>query len=186
MPFDPHSSCATQWNRYCYYSHFSDQKLRCRPLKAQGHTTGKWWNWDLNPICPVPRLLLKWMNKWLMGSWVLERKFYLQNLPCMSWVLTSKCLQCLDSAHRRDSVKAHSLPAAILWLCLPFMGSGIFESLILKISCNLLGALEDQPRQFRTAICLSASQEINQNPKAFSLFPQASTLETPSALLQLC
>lgn len=87
---------------------------------------------------------------------------------------------------RRDSVKAHSLPAAILWLCLPFMGSGIFESLILKISCNLLGALEDQPRQFRTAICLSASQEINQNPKAFPLFPQASTLETPSALLQLC
>lgn len=135
-------------------------------------------------IWPVPRL--KWMNRWLMGSWVLERKFYLQNLPCMSWVLTFKCLQCLESAHRRDLVKALSLPAAILWLCLPFMGSGIFESLILKISCNLLGALEDQPRQFRTAICLSASQEINQNPKAFSLFPQASTLETPSALLQLC
>ena len=135
-------------------------------------------------ICPVPRL--KWMNKWLMGSWVPERKFYLQNLPCMSRVLSSKCLQCLESAHRRHSVKALSLLAAILWLCLPFMGSGIFESLILKISCNLLGALEDQPRQFRTAICLSVSQEINQNPKAFSLFPQASTLETPSALLQFC
>lgn len=121
------------------------------------------------------------MNEQVAGEKVLSSE-----PPRMSWVLTFKCLQCLESAHRRDLVKALSLPAAILWLCLPFMGSGIFESLILKISCNLLGALEDQPRQFRTAICLSASQEINQNPKAFSLFPQASTLETPSALLQLC
>lgn len=89
------------------------------------------------------------------------------------------------SPHRRNSVKAFSLPAAILWPCLLFMGSGIFESLLLKISCTLLRALKNQPRHFRTAICLSAAQEINQNPKAFSLFPQASTLETPSALLQL-
>lgn len=122
-----------------------------------------------------------------MGSWILERMLCLQNLRCASWVLSANGLQCLElaSPHRRNSVQAHSLPGAILWPCLLFMGSGIFESPLLKISCNLLGALENQPRHFRTTICLSAAQEINQNPKALSLFPQASTLETPSALLQL-
>lgn len=121
-----------------------------------------------------------------MGSWVLERRFYLQNLPCR--VLSANGLQCLEiSIPTQEELSkglffACSDPVAMLTF---HVSIGIFESLLLKISCTLLRALKNQPRHFRTAICLSAAQEINQNPKAFSLFPQASTLETPSALLQL-
>lgn len=155
---------ATVGYRHYYYSHFSDDKLRCRDLKVQGHTTGKWWSWDLNPdLSCAKSFCCEWMNKWLMGSWVWGEVLSFFTTSPVSWVLSSKHLQCLESAsaHGKDSVKAPSLPVVILWPCLLFMGSSIFESAVLKIILNLLGALEDQPRHFRTAICLSTAQRIN-------------------------
>lgn len=168
------------------YSYFLDEKPRCRGCKSKVTqlVSGGAEIWIL--VCLVPKLWYEWINKWQMGPSILGRKFYLQNLPCMFWVLSSKCLQCLESesAHGKDSAKACSLPAAILWPCPIFMGSSVFEFPILNISLHLVGALADQPRHFRSAVCLSSVQEINQNPQTLSLFPQASTLETPSALLQ--
>lgn len=128
------------------------------------------------------------MNEYVIDGLVDLGEKVLSSEPPL-YVLGSLCqwfaMLGIGIATQENSGKAVSLPAAVLWPCLLFMGSGIFESPFLKISCILLGALENQPRHFRTAICLSAAQEINQNPKALSLFPQASTLETPRALLQL-
>lgn len=114
IPFDPHNPCATVWNRHCYYSHF---QMRNRDAdtwkpKVTQLVSGGIEIWIL--ICPVPRL--KWMNKWLMGSWVPE-KVLSSEPPLYVLVLTSQCLQCLESAHRRHSSQgpffAGSNPVAV-------------------------------------------------------------------------
>lgn len=62
------------------------------------------------------------------------------------------------------------------------MGSSSFESPSSKNKPQFLGAPGDQPRHFRTFICLSATQEINQKSKALPLFPQTRVLEIPGAV----
>lgn len=103
-----------------------------------------------------------------MDSWVLGRKFCLQNLLCMFWVLFASGLQCLESAspNRRDSVKALSLPAAILQAYFSWEVA-FLNSPLLKISCNLLGALENQPSISGQPFACLQLRKLIRTPKPF-------------------